>query len=745
MIRALLIAAFAASLWGGGAATWESNTFGDFVRGRFTGVSLTKDGRLVLAPSPDVLFTSTEGAVWSVVQAKDGTLYVGTGHRGKVFSIRNGQSALLWTAPQPEVFALALDPQGVLYAASSPEGRIYKFEGGKATEFANPRTKYVWALAFGHDGALYAGTGDQGKVLRIGKDGKSEVWFETGQSHVTGLSVDRQNRVLAGTEPNGILYRIEAQGKAFALYDSSLPEIRSIVGGEDGSLYVSALGGSVARQNAQAALSAAAAAASTPTISTTITVTSDSAQAGIDLKPKPEAKTPTPLAPAEPVAGAQQVVDLSGMEKSAIYRIYPDNTVETLWSSKEENVYDIARQGKDILFSTDLQGRIYRLTSDLKAALLVETREGEATRLVDTASGILAGTSNQAKLLRVDSKPAVSGVYESPVHDANSVSRWGHLAWRGDIVKTAKVAFRTRSGNSARPDSTWSDWSQPLTGDGSAEIPSPSARFIQWQLEMSGGNEEALAIDSVAVNYLPQNNRPIVRGITVTPQWAAVSQKGGASGAAAQQPASYSITVTDTGEAGTPTSSGTPTTTVARSGAPQLMIAWQADDPDNDKLVYALWFRGDGEKQWKLVKDQLTENTHIMDAEALADGRYQYRVVASDRLNNPAGSSREAELVSAPVLVDNTPPAVTLGQAVRKTAAADLPVNAHDSASPLRRAEYNVDAGPWALLEPVDGILDERREDFVIRLTGLAPGEHVVVVRVFDSSGNPGLAKVVLK
>ena len=746
MTRALLLAALGTCLWAGGTATWESNTYSDFVRGKFNGVSLTKDGRLVLAPKPEVLFTSTEGAVWSVVLAKDGTLYAGTGHKGKVFSIdKAGKMTLLWTAQQPEVFALALDPQGVLYAATSPDGRIFKLEGSKATEFANPQAKYVWALAFGPDGALYAGTGDQGRVLRFAKDGKSEVWFETGQSHVTGLHVDAQGRVLAGTEPNGILYRVQAKGKAFVLYDSSLPEIRSIVPGDDGSIYVSALGGAVARQNAQAALNAAATAAPTPTISTSITVTSDSTQAGIDLKPKPDqAKTPTPMAPGESVPGAQQVVDMSGMEKSAIYRIYPDNSVETLWSSKEENVYDIARRGKDILFSTDLRGRIYRLTDDLRAAMLVETREGETTRLMETPGGLLAGTSNLAKLFRMDSKQVSSGTYESPVHDANTVARWGHLAWRGDVLKTAKLTFRTRSGNSARPDSTWSDWSEPLTGDGSVQIPSPGARFIQWQLEMSGGGEDELALDSVAVNYLPQNNRPIVRGITVTPQWTAVSQKAGAA-ATAPQPASYSITVTDTGEAGTSTSSGTPTTTVARSGTPQLMIAWQADDPDNDRLVYALWFRGDDEKQWKLVKNQLTENTHMLDSETLADGRYQFRVVASDRLSNPTGTAREAELVSAPVLVDNTPPQITIGPVTRKAGMAEIPVAASDSASPLRRAEYNFDAGPWMLLEPTDGILDERKEDFLVRLPELTPGEHVIVVRVFDSSSNPGLAKAVLK
>ena len=59
--------------------------------------------------------------------------------------------------------------------------------------------------------------------------GAGELYYDTGQSHVTGLAVDAQGRLLAGTEPNGILYRISAKDKAFVLYDASLPEIRAII------------------------------------------------------------------------------------------------------------------------------------------------------------------------------------------------------------------------------------------------------------------------------------------------------------------------------------------------------------------------------------------------------------------------------------------------------------------------------------------------------------------------------------
>ena len=46
----------------------------------------------------------------------------------------------------------------------------------------------------------------------------------------------------------------------------------------------------------------------------------------------------------------------------------------------------------------------------------------------------------------------------------------------------------------------------------------------------------------------------------------------------------------------------------------------------------------------------------------LADGKYYFRVIASDREVNPPATAREAQMVSAPVMIDNTPPMVTVAQ-----------------------------------------------------------------------------------
>jgi sugar lactone lactonase YvrE len=734
-------------------ATWEMSSYQDFLRGRFENLSLSRDGVISLAPRLDDIFTSGQAVIWSIAEAPDGSLYAGTGNRGRLYRIDKAhRSELVWTADQPEIFAVTVAPDGVVYAAGSPDGRIYRIRNGKADLYFDPHAKYIWTLAVGRDGALYAGTGDEGKVYRITAANTGEEYYATGQSHVTGLSFDRDGLLLAGTEPNGILYRISAKDKAFALYDSSLPEVRAIANGPDGSIYAVAMGGSVNRRTQAAAQAAQAMLqGSTPVVTTSITVTADAARSGnlapADTEVKPPqsdankaAQAAVAAATAAQAVNNVQPIEVAGVEKSAIYRIHPDNTVETLWSSKDENVFDLIPRGADILFSTDEGGRIYRLSAGRKLTLLAQTNEGEATRLIDSNGAVFAATGNMGKLFELESGRAPRGFYESPVFDAQSVAKWGHVRWSAH----GQVILHTRSGNSVRPDGTWSDWSDPLTDAAGSSVASPNARYIQWKAELAGASGSEPALENFSLAYLPQNTAPVVRSILVTTSAAAAAspQKNTPSGGSAT--VAYSITVTDTGDAGPSTSTGTPTQTISRASSQQIVVSWQADDPDGDRLVYAVWFRGEGEREWKLLKTGLHDNTVTIDDDSLADGRYYFRVEASDRESNPPGQAREADLISSPVLIDNTPPVLRVTAQKREGGDAVIDFEAADAASPLRRCEYSLDAGPWMALNSVEGIIDSPTERFHL-VAPVPPGEHVLVLRAVDSGGNAGLAKVVLK
>jgi len=735
---AIGFAAMAISMAAATTATWEMNTYQDLLKGRLDGLSLDRDGRLTVAPKLETLFSSGQPSIWSIARGPDGSIYAGTGHRGRVYQITaSGTSNLVWTADQPEVFAVAVDSAGVVYAATSPDGKVYRIEKGKATEFFAPQAKYIWALAFGTDGSLYVGAGNPGNIYRVDKTGKAETYYETGQSHVTALAFDTHGNVLAGTEPNGILYRISAKDKAFVLYNAGLPEIRSIIPMPDGAIYASALGGSVANRTSPLTTTLNSPLSVTVTAPATSITVSDSADSQADTEIKPKASAPTAAVPQNMQQGgpASPLTEIPGVDKSAIYKINSDGTVETLWTSKDENVYSLAAEPNGSLyFATDGQGRLYKLGADRKATLMVETNEGEATRLLDGPGGLMAATGDMGKLFRLADGAGSSGSYESPVHDSGSVARWGRITWRNNSAGNVQVT--TRTGNSARPDKTWSDWSAPLTNPQDSLIRSPNARYIQWRASLDG---PGAAIENVNIAYLPQNNPPVVRSISVTMQ---PNSQAGLKSAATSTAAAYSITVTDTGESSTP--AGTPTQTLSHGSGSQVQITWQADDPDGDRLLYSLYFRGEGEKEWQLLRANIPENSLLLDGDVLADGRYYFRVIASDQPSNAANVARTDELVSSPVLIDNTPPVVTLSAPRRNNDHVDVDADVVDQTSPLRRCEYSLDAGPWTPVEAADGVTDGPREQFHIAIDHLRAGEHLLVVRAYDTANNAGLAKVVI-
>ncbi|MGI8962629.1 MAG: hypothetical protein ACR2IV_23315 [Bryobacteraceae bacterium] len=751
MIRRLAVAlcALALSAYAATSTAWEVTGYAEFLKGRFSGLLLTADG--VLQPGPSLRFNANleQPALWSLAAAPDGSIYASTGHRGKVFRISpDGKSALAWTAEQSQVFALCVDAKGVVYAGSSPNGGVYRIEGGKAKEIWHSPAKYIWALQPTPDGAVYVATGEQGRIYRIDPSAKAEVYFETGQSNVTALALGSGGRLYAGTEPNGLLYEISGPKQGTILLDSTLPEIRALSIDPNGVLYAAAMGGSVAsRTKAPLAptttASTGAVVATTPTV---ITVTeakpngapSQGEQNPGGIRPGPEqprgtvSSTITPAAPA-----TTSVVEVSGVEKSAIYRIGADRTIETLRSSKEDNVYDLLLDGSTVIFSTDVHGRIYRL-ADQKATLLAEPGDGETTRILKTGSVLYAGLSSLARLFAFDTTAAGEGSYESQVHDSTTIARWGHLQWHGT---GSRIVFKTRTGNATRPDATWSAWSAPISNAGDTLIKSPPGRFIQWRAEWPSSS--TAQIDTVTVPYLPQNTPPVIHSVAVSSITGTNTAKTAVTTGSSSS--AYSVTVTETGETPATSSSTASSQTVSRLQTTQTQVSWQADDPDGDKLVYSLYFRAEDASAWQLIRSRMFENTLLLDPDVFADGRYLFRVVASDAPSNAPQYARETEFVSTPVLIDNTPPLVAPGAPRRNGTSLDIDVDANDKTSPLRRCEYSLEAGLWQPIEAVDGITDSPHEQFHLHLDRLRPGEHLLVFRVYDSANNAGLAKIVLR
>jgi hypothetical protein len=167
----------------------------------------------------------------------------GYGHRGW-FSRSTSPARAKWSDGRP-ARGVWVALSGAAVRRSSPKGKIYRIEGGEGCRVLSPGSVYIWSLVFAKM-TLFGGFGRRSGFSR-GRSG-GEIYYETGQTHVTSLALDTQGRLLAGTEPNGILYRIEAKGKAFVLYDADLPEIRAITTAPEGVIYAAAQGGASTRR-----------------------------------------------------------------------------------------------------------------------------------------------------------------------------------------------------------------------------------------------------------------------------------------------------------------------------------------------------------------------------------------------------------------------------------------------------------------------------------------------------------------
>ncbi len=727
-------------------AFWQIGTFEDFLRGSLVGVSLSKEGELRLAPEARAVFSPEETLALSLASDQRHNLYVGTGHQGKVFRMDASlKGALFFQAPEPEILALSVGPDGALYVGSSPEGKIYRVTpDGKSTVFYDPKTKYVWALAFDPQGRLYVGTGNRGQILRVDAAGKGQVFFDSSQTHIMCLTFERSGNLLAGSEPNGLIYRIDPQGKAFVLYQASLPEIHALATDAEGRIYAAALGGAGGKGTPEFLVPPGQSSPS-PTTVTTVTVRASSGEASTSPNNVQQPPRQSPSAPSlNRTVPPNVAFPLSQLAqgRGSLIQILPDYSAETLWSSNNESVFGLVIRGHDVLFSTDSDGRVFDLSPSpegSKLTLLTETRESLATRLLLEGTDLYVATSNIAKLFKVGTALSGEGSYESPVKDTKFISRWGVLGWRGEIPPGSSLQFFSRSGNSERPDNTWSDWAGPYRNPDASPILSPPARYIQWKAVFRGSGGASPTLDEVTVSYLNQNLPPQIRSLNVS----TAGERTGPAGATSSPSGSSGSGVTVSGVSST--GFGPPPSGGELRARPPVTLSWQADDPNGDPLVYSLYLKAEDEHEWHLLREKLRETSYTLAVDFLADGRYVARLVASDEESNPPDRARKAELVSAPFWIDNSRPRIKVLSQTFSSAGAEVHFQVESSISPLRSAEVSTDGKGWRDLDSDDGIVDSRLETFTVKNLKLEPGEHIISLRAYDTAGNAGVGKAVVR
>jgi hypothetical protein len=297
--------------------------------------------------------------------------------------------------------------------------------------------------------------------------------------------------------------------------------------------------------------------------------------------------------------------------------------------------------------------------------------------------------------------------------------------------------MQTRSGNTAKPDETWSAWSNAYTDQAGAQVSSPKAKYLQWRAVLKASAANA-SLSEANVSFLARNIAPEVLTIQILP-----TNVGLAPNPPLQIDPNIELSGLDPQTFGIPNASAPPRKVYQRAAR---SLQWTAEDRNGDKMLYDVYYREIGDTAYKLLKENLDQNFLTVDGQSLADGRYIFRIVAKDSPSNPAGLALSGEKLSEPIDIDNTPPVVTpVGTPQITTGKARIIFDAQDAASYLNRAEFSVNGGDWQPVYPDDGISDGPKERYSFDVPLKGAGEYAVTLRVFDANGNAGNARVVIR
>jgi len=729
-----------------GTRTWEQSKFEDLVKGTANGVAIRNSGGLELAPSFKLLYATPSTYIWAAAADDAGNIYAATGSPARVYRITpDGKSTIIFQPQELQVQALRVAAGGVIFAATAPDGKVYKIEhkpgqntaaspsenkpadnahkdtnkpaldpSWSSSEYFAPGTKYIWDLALDKSGNLFVATGDHGEIYKVTPKGEHSVFFKSDETHIRVMAFDAQGNLIAGTDGSGLVYRISPSGEGFVLYSAPKKEITALALDRDGNIYAAGVGEKRPGMGG---------APGTPSIMINM---------GANPNPLPGAQNPGIVTTPNPATMAAFPIPGGGAAGgSDIYRISSDGSPLRIWTSREDIVYALAFDSHDkLLAGTGNRGHVFAIDGPDDYSDLLKAPASQVTDFAKAPNGALyAVTSNLGKVFVLGPGAEKEGSYESDVFDAKIFSRWGRADFRGN----GNVDLLARSGNVDNPDRNWSPWKQvDLTKGG--ELSVPPARYAQWKAVLHDGGSHP-AVDSVTVNYLPKNVAPEVEDVTV--------QVG-----LRYQPLPKSPlnTSTDSSNPSVPHFESPIPSTHDRDS---IGVKWTAHDDNDDQLVYSVYYRGDGESRWLLLKDNVTDKAYSFDASLLPDGGYTIKVIASDAPSHSPGEALTVSRESRRFEVDTTAPRIENLTGTNEAGQIHVHFRAEDGFSAIKRAEYSVDASDWKYVEPVGQLADSKVEDYdfkVVPESGKnAASEHVVVVRVYDKYDNMGAAKTLLR
>ncbi len=605
------------------------------------------------------------------------------------------------------IFAMATDVAGRLLAgASGKKCKLMRLEADTMKTVFEPNdakdsppyggTKYIFAIAVDDGGDIYLGTGPQGKVYQLDSFGKKpQLLYDSRDKNILSLTIGADGFVYAGSDSRGLVYKINPRTKTAAvLYDSDQPEITALLfpDVENGDLYAAATSAKITQARAKFAPQLPW--AGRPETKDEKQKSGLQSEGTLELK---IANTKETIADKTPPEQTPPPKPPKPGEASQIYRITRDGYVTDIFSEAAV-FFCMAEQQQKLLIGTGNRGRTFTIdpVSEQQAIIYEDRHASQITAVAVDGDDIYLGTANPAKLIKLEKTFAPEGTYTSDLIDARQPAKWGKLQIEADIPKGCNVRVASRSGNVKDVnDPTFSEWTELAEVTEPIQLRCPTGRFCQYKLVLqSRYGKKTPLIREIAVASTVPNLAPKVQSISVS-------------------------------------------RTEAADKTGMFEISYKAKDNNDDKLIYKIDFRKIGRTNWIELKDQLEANSFKWDGRTVEDGRYEFRITASDERSNTTTTKLTGSRISDPVVVDNTGPLIKKFTIDREDNTVTLRLEVFDQLSAIGKLDYTVDSNvEWTGAVPDDLVYDTTDEYFTLVIEDLDAAEHIIALRVSDDVGN---------
>jgi sugar lactone lactonase YvrE len=729
---------------------WKESDAAEFEKGTAKGVAIRSDGRLAPAPQFTQFSDPNVAYLWELRLDSRGRLYAAGGSDAKVLRFDDsGKGTTVFEAPELAAQAIAFDAKDNLYVGTSPDGKVYKVtpEGQKSV-FFEPKSKYIWALAVDSQGIVFVATGDKGKVFAVTPGGLGKLFYQSEERHARSLAFDAKGNLLLGTEPDGFILRVEvirnnlpagpAAGAVFVIYETNKKEVTSLLRDASGNLYAASIGEKAhVPGGIQPMLTVTPPPAVAPVTAQGATVTQAQPQAALEQPP------------------INYPFFASATGGAEVVKISPDGSPESLWTSREDLVFalGLSSLGK-LLLGTGNKGAIFSLEGDTLYSTIAKSASAQVTSFVAAPGGkTFVATSNPGKIFTLGPGYQADGSFESDTFDAKIFSHWGRLTWWAEHAATrGRVAFYVRSGNTSNPENNWSAWAGPYKNAEGETVSCPPARFVQWKaVFLATDDGGAPDISWVSLAYQRKNVAPVLEAIEIQdPNIRVQGFAAQAGGPGNPSPVSLRIPQRPGGAISPALLNANPGAKPQKFEVPPQgfqekgyqSVLWAAHDDNDDDLTFTIYFRGEGERSWRLLKDKITQNLFSWDTAAMPDGAYYLKIVASDSPSNPLDQALTDARESDRFEIVNTPPRVENLRADAGGAAVKVSFEGISPSAAIAHARYSLDAGEWQIVLPEGLLSDDLKESYQIQLPDLSPGEHTIAVEISDRFDNKTAAKV---